>query len=251
MLGKLLKYEFKATARPMLPVMLAVILFSALTRFLFSIRDSFDPDATVLLDLIIGLTTAVYVITASAAIFIVIFLICARFYNNLLKDEGYLSNTLPVSIDLHIISKLLVGFLWSVLSFKVVLLSILLVLPASREQFVNFIMLVVDEINSPVLWLTIASLILAVFSQILSYYSAIAIGQMFRHKIIAAVLVLMGFGFVFGLLMGNISIAIAMGNSNITPFQGILTMLFLPTLAQTAIHYVLTRFFMGNKLNLE
>jgi hypothetical protein len=50
-----------------------------------------------------------------------------RFYKNLLGDEGYLMFTLPVQSWSHILSKLAVSMLWTVVSGGVALCSILFI----------------------------------------------------------------------------------------------------------------------------
>ena len=49
-----------------------------------------------------------------------------RFYRNLLRDEGYLMHTLPVSVHSLVWSKLIVSLCWFAVTFLVILLTMLL-----------------------------------------------------------------------------------------------------------------------------
>ena len=107
MLRKLLKHEFRATGRIMLPMYL-VLLVTALGSANLSMRYLLDNDAWFLSMLGILLLTAFGF--AIGGVFIVSFiLMIQRFYKNLLQDEGYVMLTLPVSIHEHIWTKLTVS----------------------------------------------------------------------------------------------------------------------------------------------
>ena len=114
MLGKLMKYEFKATARIFLPLFAALLVVAAVNR-VFLAMNFMVPK-------IIGTSISVVMIIAICVIALILTL--QRFYRNLLKSEGYLMFTLPVSTDSLIWSKLLVAAIWSVASFIVVLLAV-------------------------------------------------------------------------------------------------------------------------------
>jgi type IV secretory pathway VirB3-like protein len=89
MLGKLLKYEFKATSRIFLPMFGALLIVAAFSRLFMSL--SFDVPS------VIGVTVSVIMIIG---IIVMTFLLTIqRFNKNLLGSEGYLMFTLPVSTD--------------------------------------------------------------------------------------------------------------------------------------------------------
>ena len=107
MLGKLMKHEFRATARIMLPVMGAMVALALLANL--SIRGlagnlSDIPMLRILFVLIIIFFSVAVVATIVMSLVIMV----SRFYRNLLKDEGYLMFTLPVSVHELIWSKLIV-----------------------------------------------------------------------------------------------------------------------------------------------
>ena len=109
MLGKLLKHEFRATGRVMLPV-LAVLLFVA-ALFNLSVRFYTGSDS-LLLNLLFGLVIFAFVAGIIAAEIIALVLMINRFYKNLLGEEGYLMHTLPVNVHELVWSKIIVSFVW-------------------------------------------------------------------------------------------------------------------------------------------
>ncbi len=102
MLGKLLKYEFKATGRILLPLyglMIITALIAGLTL---------GPDAGT----VSAIITMIFVGIAVASMVMTLIITIQRFSNNLLTDEGYLMFTLPVSTANLIISKLIAAVCW-------------------------------------------------------------------------------------------------------------------------------------------
>lgn len=121
MLGKLLKHEFRATGRIMLPVFAVLGVLALL--FNFSVRMIDRVDST-LLQLLFGLIIFAFVAGVIAAEIIVLVLMINRFYKNLLGDQGYLMFTLPANVHELVWSKLIVSFVWFWLTNLVILLII-------------------------------------------------------------------------------------------------------------------------------
>ena len=110
MLGKLMKHEFRATGRIMLPLLGAELLLSVLAGF--SVRGLERIENMNFLGVTYILTLAVFFLGLFALAVVAFVLMIQRFYRNLLRDEGYLAMTLPVSVDEQIWAKLLVSFVW-------------------------------------------------------------------------------------------------------------------------------------------
>ncbi|WMJ23998.1 hypothetical protein RBG61_04830 [Paludicola sp. MB14-C6] len=124
MLGKLFKYEMKATARFYLP-MLPVILFLAIINKMLFI---FLPDNPII-NAIRFISVSAQVLLIFAAFIISFIIMIQRFYKSLLGEEGYLSFTLPVSATNHIVNKLLVSCIWTIVTFIVCAVSVFLLIP--------------------------------------------------------------------------------------------------------------------------
>ncbi|MCL2563803.1 MAG: hypothetical protein FWE08_07190 [Oscillospiraceae bacterium] len=194
MLGKLLKYEFLATARPILPVYAGTLLLALFTRLLtIGGIDNIDR-----LGATVGLLIFLYVLSL-VAIFVLTFLfIIIRFYTNMFRDQAYLTHTLPVSVDTLIWSKLIAAFVWSFAGFLVFLLSGWIVVSGIiREYFFLFdiwheIFFLLNSIGFD-LFLWVLSMIASTLSGILMFYAALSIGQLSKSaKILIAVLVYLG-----------------------------------------------------------
>lgn len=95
MLRKLLKHEFRATARIMVPVYL-VLLVTALGAN-FSTRGILKTPYAVL-NILGSLLVMAFVVAIMAVCVVSFLLMIQRFYKNLLRDEGYLMLTLPASV---------------------------------------------------------------------------------------------------------------------------------------------------------
>lgn len=99
MLRKLLKYEFRATARVMLPLYLVVIVLALLTRgaSLWTQQVTFYGLGEGLLGVLAALIAVGFILALLATFVVAVVLAVVRFRNNLLTDEGYVMFTLPVS----------------------------------------------------------------------------------------------------------------------------------------------------------
>lgn len=138
MLRKLIKHEFSATGRIMLPVLAAIIVLSVMAGFSTRILD--NPNSSSFLNGIGILTLCAY-FTALFSVGIITFVIMIqRFEKNLLGDEGYLMFTLPASVDAHIFSKLIVSVVWFACAALISLSMVLMVLSADTQALGSFVM---------------------------------------------------------------------------------------------------------------
>ena len=120
MLRKLLKHEFRATGRVMLPLFGLLLLASVGANL--SIRGMLDSSSSFLTTigtiLIMLFTIAIIAVGIMALVVMV-----SRFYKNLLQDEGYVMMTLPVSIHQQVWSKLIVSTVWFAATVLVIILA--------------------------------------------------------------------------------------------------------------------------------
>ena len=118
MLGKLLKYEVRATGRTFLPLFAVLFLFTVINKIFFIIqpRNFSLPQ---------GISMMVYVITLIGIFVATMLITIQRFYKSLLGDEGYLMFTLPVRPWQLITSKLIASALGGIVSCGVAVGSIM------------------------------------------------------------------------------------------------------------------------------
>ena len=133
MLGKLIKYELRATRRTMLPLYAALLVIALLTRL--SMSSLFVQNGMAhhgLLNFIaVALGTAFGLLTFAVG-FITLFLMAQRFQKNLLGDEGYISFTLPVTASQNIAAKLITSIVWFFSSFVVEILATIILTAQMR-----------------------------------------------------------------------------------------------------------------------
>lgn len=198
MLGKLLKHEWKATSRQMLPLYLGVLFITLATVLVYSMPQVTATGLKIAIQILIILLTIAFVLCIAALMILTVFFCVQRFYKHMLTDEGYLTLTLPVSPAAHQVTKLTVSTVWIGLSVGLLLLSIYAV---ARAAFgAEKIRLVLDgmlqdmngagiPVGGAVALFGLMMLSSVIFS-LCSIYLSMALGQVFssKHKIAAAVL---------------------------------------------------------------
>jgi hypothetical protein len=263
MLGKLLKYEIKSTARIFLPMYAVLLIFALLNRFLnpFKAVESaggFNLQATLKMLSItayFALIVAVFVMTLVIAI--------QRFYKNLLGDEGYLMFTLPVKAWQHITSKLVTAIMWYILSIAAIACSIL-ILVGTKEVFEflpKFIQMVQQGIGSYGLVIFPVLVLIELAAGTMMIYDAIALGHLFsKHRLLASFAmycVLYGIQqfllVIFIFTLGNTMFASIINSSIPTPMQVsmFITLLGFAGALMITAHFVVINFVLKKKLNLE
>ena len=178
MLGKLLKYELKATSRVFIPLYIAILVVSIVNGLSLNLE---------ILN-IQGLATIVLMCLFISLFVITIVVTIQRFNKNLLKDEGYLMFTLPVSSKNLILSKYLTSLIWTFLSFVVAFLSftIIFMIPTYKyfdfSYFINeFNLLFSNMLNLNILGQFIKIILLMIISYtifIFNVYLALSVGQL-------------------------------------------------------------------------
>ena len=123
MLTKLLKYDFKSIFKSLAPIYLIAILLAFLTR-IFNIA----ADKVSLLEYPAGFVSGLTVIVIIGIPFITFILGIAKYYTNMVKDEGYLTHTLPVRTTSILFSKIIIGSLIIFITSFIALLSVGLLL---------------------------------------------------------------------------------------------------------------------------
>ena len=275
MLGKLMKHEFRATARLMAPLFGVLILLAASVRVIDAVLA--DRAASVhglagsLLSMLCGLLPVAFVFAILGITIFSVILMVSRFYKNLMTDEGYLMFTLPVSVHGLLWSKLLVSIVWFIATFLVDILAIFLALAepvlhfgSIFEEIAGFAPRFYQDfgIRFPVFCLELFAVgLLALVIGCLMFYAPISIGHSFaNHKTLLSVV----FYFVIQLAMQVLSISmLATGvfksfvhftvfrDSAELPLQPILLTIFLISLFFAAILYLITWLMLKRKRNLQ
>lgn len=266
MLGKLLKYEFKATGRMLGLLYLVVLAVAAVTGVLERFNDVIWEQNGIAL----AIFMAIYVLLILAMGIITFLIIIERFYRNLLQGEGYLMHTLPVPTWMHVVSKMLSALIWEVLAVAVLLISLFIFIAAGGgwhdiiDMFgANFLEFLTRNRKLEVVFIIGCLIQLTRFA--LMFYASMVIGASAnRHKIFFSILAFVVIVIVINVIsmvtnMGvvtNFIVTVQDLSYKVSPALDFsLTKLFGIQILMDAIYsvvfFVITNFFLKRKLNLE
>lgn len=190
MLKKLIKHEWSTVSKLLLIVHVLVILMAFMGRAAVELSGGYGPHKNPMS--ILGMTFLLFYILSiiCVAFFTCIYLV-VRFYKHILTDQGYLTNTLPVTTHQLIISKLVVGSLWFVIDFFVIIVSVAVLLFSPGEISYGF-RIVLDVVGEhhllPQILNILLNALLSIPSALLLGYAAVALGSLFTgHKALGAI----------------------------------------------------------------
>lgn len=275
MLGKLLKHEFKATARTMLPMFGVVLLLSLLANLSFAQIADAENGA---LDILFGLFIFAFFLGLFTMGVMAMVVMIQRFYKNVLGDEGYLTLTLPVNVHEIVWSKLIVSFVWflatGLIAIGAVFIAVFtLTYTELGEMFQNMpsfgemLRLFFEKTSITPLQLTgaiaqfAAMIILSSLTTCLHFYAAMALGHSFsNNKVLLSVVFFIAISFVFSFvssLLGifveglAMTVTVEAGSSVMTTLQELSLGSMIYTLIEGVILYLLTTYCLKHRLNLS
>jgi len=285
MLQKLIKYDLKSMLKTMFPLWIALLAVSVLfgIRLFFTGPDSdsifMSGENSVSIMLLTLLLFGVFV-----AVFVLnIILVIQRFWNGLLKDEGYLMFTLPVSTRSLIISKALSAVIIYIISALVAAVCFILIVgfgfTASRHNlgFFWFVDVWKEGINqlsqifsgrilSLIGWILywIITGLTELLENIYHAYTAMAIGQLSnKNRFLSSIIAYLGLSFAVSTAVsvplftfGAIGNTEALAPHWFTVSQGfpsvpVLIISLMVNILLVVIYHVVTEFLLTKNLNLE
>ncbi|WP_418987660.1 hypothetical protein [Agathobaculum sp.] len=264
---KLLKYEWKACARTCLPLYGVLILMSLISRILYVIPKNASLDF-----MLPAISSMLYMGVMMAAFVVTAVILIQRFYKNLLGSEGYLMFTLPVTVSQHLLSKTIIAVVMIALSGIAAFLSI------GIFADMSFVTLFVDMIKgvarSGGLLFGLELLVLAVLGiadMALFVYMCMALGHLAgKHRLLMSVvwyvvlstavqvlllMVMMGAGNAMPEALADAMVRwLDSTMQTITPMDAAHLMLrfcCVFELISDAVYFLVTRWILTHKLNLE
>jgi len=307
MFAKNLKHEMKATARVLVPLLACVLILGIVLGLVFggigslaNMGDDNDIESgevpgapgetdgigdegeiSTTADIIAFIIAVIFVILVIG--FFVMMCVCAvavfvlmvrRFYTSFFTDEGYLTFTLPVTVDCHIITKTVSMIIWTVISDVVIFVGLAAfffgIYTMAPENFMmdEYEKLILEAILDQLFDMYSGSIAFAVISAIVSNISSylllffsISVGCMLtkKHRFItcaASYLIINGVvSQIITTLMGVISYSFSnMEFDKSTADLYGMTILLISTLlyiAQGVGCYFGTRWILKNKINLD
>ena len=267
MLGKLIKYECRATGRIMLPIYAATVSMGMISSVFIKFMPSGQFDNNILMNVASVLSIMLFSSLVVTAIVLSFVISIIRFKKNLLGPEGYLMNTLPVSTWQNTGAKLMCAVLFEILSVVVTLIAgFLFVILGGRaelidvySQFQAVFMQVWNQATFD-MWVAFIEVCVLVFLGVINMnlmiYAAMSVGHSAAsRKTLASIGAFVAFyiisQFINALLvqplMGRADL---MENFKFIPYQFFAGLIVIE-LFYISAYYVLTNYFLQKKLNLQ
>jgi hypothetical protein len=250
MLGKLIKYDFKAMCRYLYPIYIALVVLT----LVFSLMVKFNFDEGFLFSIFAFL----FVAALNGSIIACVFFTVTRFSRGLLKNEGYLSFALPVSTATHILAKVINAIIWAFVEGLMLCLCLLImgiVMGSIREVAVFFkeVLQAFGMIEKDVLLGVLKVIVIVMLEMIASVcliYAATAVGHLFgRNQKMIAVAFLIIVCIARSFLMMQI-FKMTGHTAFAYLFVDDLILMALPVIF-AILYSVLTWFILDRRLNLE
>ena len=266
MLGKLLKHEFRATARVFLPFYGAMVAVAIVTRILDAFRENSYARGSVYGGVPQGIGLSITIMMICAVCIVALILTIQRFNKNLLGDEGYLMFTLPVGTDSLVFSKLTASVAWTLASIILAIAALAIAIPGFAGGFNRFFSEVLNAMFRTSTATTLGSIILLITCLLsmawfsLSIYAANSLAMISNNRRGLA-----GFGFwiliaIVAQIVTTVAIRIGaeldfmdwvfrIGEDKQILFGALIT--FVYVLVGCVVLYFITRYMLKQKLNLE
>ena len=288
MLKKLYKYDLKSVSMLLLILHGVLLVYSIIGRLAIAIAENFSSRAGADIDTHLSLSTTIFGMGAIAYILIyVIFIVgivlatilylAVRMQKSLFSDEGYLTNTLPVSSDKLLWSKILVFWTWSAIDFLCVALSILILIsyPDTMPDIIAGFQMFFTSLLGFEGFGVMAKTITVVLGIIIEYFFystalilfSICLGSLFKtHKTLGAVVSFFGINIGQTIIMlilmfvvpplNPISIVVTTDSGEVissTGGNGTAQMIFMLAwyLVLSVVFYFGSRYILTKKLNLD
>ena len=272
MMKKLLKYDLKSLSRVFLPVWILVpvvaLFFGLGLRGAIIHGDSLAYSFN-FMTVLIGI---IFVAVMMAMLVMNILFVIQRFWNGLLKDEGYLMFTLPVTTRELIISKALTAEIVSVISIAAGMAAMLILFGISVQP-IDFMTVRfwywLDGVDITTMQavmlviLSVLSVLCGLLQTIYKVYAAMALGQLMEaHRVIGSVIAYVGISMVNSAVIA----AAADGSDIIFRILGIQWETYVSgrtgqmvvwilasvvSLIWVVVYHIVTEYVLEKKLNLE
>ncbi len=269
MVKKLLKHEFMALVRLLTPMYIILLGLAGITRVI----AFFESDALIY-DIILG--SSVLFLTIGTIVCIVYTAVSCiiRFYKNLFSKEGYLTFTLPVSVNAHLMTKLFTSVVAYITSLVVAFICFCIA--TSGELLIEiikaagYILGKAGEVLGANLGLYIAEFALLMFvsicAGILLFYACMCVGQLAkRSRVLLALGVYFGYYYLTQIFV-TVGVIAMTKFENTEAFINLMgwigdnpeTTIHIALLGLTAfylvmggVYYLIANTIMKKKLNLE
>lgn len=267
MFGKLLKYDFKSMLKSFIPMWIAFIVLAVINRLTGGFV--YDGNSSGTLDFLSGLMVLLYVGLLVGINVMGVVLIIQRFYSGLLKDEGYLTFTLPTKPWVILTSKGVCGTIILIINAVISVISVM-ILASTSELFTmisNFMRMLGAQGGDfwLVVVLAVIAILLSTIGGIYHIYASLALGHLANKRRIGwAVAAYIGLSFILTALAALASrileavVDINWLDNAVMSMGDLIGHMVVPLIlvivsaaVQLVIYHVITERILSKKLNLE
>jgi len=267
MLGKLIKYEFKAMGRIMLPLYAVMIFMAGLVSI--NMRSGLNDSAQSLLQKFAIIMTVLFFVAVMAVLVVMAIMVIQRFYKNLLGTEGYLMFTLPATTWQHILSKAITAIIWIILGMAAgtgagfLMVGILSSIPEFVSEIQDAWRMLVGNGQMQVrIAMLVIVIILGIIASLCKVYASIAIGHQFNsHRLFFSILAYIAIGIVEVIITsipfveklvenGRKFFETQTGSSAVISLSGMGPLLVISVI-QILVYGFVTWYLLDRRLNLE
>lgn len=259
MLTKLLKYDLKSLYKIALPTYIIALLTGILYRIFYFLSNKIN-----ILNIPYGLITILFFTIVICLPLVTFIAASIRFYQNIIKDEGYLMNTLPVKKSILILSKVLSSIIVninSVIASTIACLVGVLASSLSLTDLKQILLLLYVDKTSIILFIILAFTSF-IMNQLMIYLS-IALGQLHNKNKLAFMfiyLIIIYYGTqIISTFVLILPLVINKGWQKyleqtiptMPVFNTVLIMTIIFSAVISIIYYLITKNLLDKKLNLE
>lgn len=248
---KLLKYEFLEN------IASVALINTVLFALLIIIKVYIDSD----FNWIIAIIISIIPIALFVSIVFLVTIVIRTLYLGLFSQEGYLTLSLPVSIDAILISKILISALWILISIFVVLLWLIFIAFAINDAsyvIQQFLLLISNYSFLEIIRILLLGIVLLIkpITLLLLVLSILHIGKIVRFRKLIGILLFMIILFIETIAVNVLYLYI---DSNIIDYMVFVRSLvdsisyyinFFANLFVILIYYFLSRYLIKNKLEI-
>ncbi len=276
MLSKLIKYEWRSFWK--IPAFVNLFLFIFTLFGIFVLRAQIWEIDNPFIQAMGMFVLMSYYISIIVISFVTTIYTAVRFYKNMYTDEGYLMHTLPVKQKALIFSKLVVSYVWTIITALVIIFSVVCLIfaaaTASGADMMSFfdsvgdILITLLEIMTspefketlgisfvPFVVILVLDCILGPLSSILTIYAAISLGQLFqKHKVFGSIISYIGIYTVLQIVNYIVQAPLMFStalNASFTSFGPLMYFSLGETILFSVGFFFLTEWIMKKKLNLD
>ncbi|MBP5328657.1 MAG: hypothetical protein J6W46_02490 [Spirochaetaceae bacterium] len=262
--GKLLKYELLCSSQVLLPIYGILLLVSVIAYFEQGISGSFN---TGIMNNIESVLVLVYTGVFIAASVLTVMHLISRFKKTMFSDEAYLTMSLPVTVNNHLVSKLVSALLWGTLCITVASLSffLLFVRYMDAAEFMDILFNVFPSIMEELEITSMPGFLFALFicyitalvEFVLWIYCIMSVGHLFKNhrriaQVLAAVVIMVVSNNVTQVIFKHLISNLDRWNGSVeSAFYTLVGIFVLCNIVFSAVYFAVSSFILSRKLNLE